>query len=1055
MNTLRNRLFGLAASLALVALVIGLPALLLATTPGYLPSIRSWDDLVAFLASPDDGTLAWLAIWAVGWIVWVILAGLILTEVIAAIRAVRPPQVRAVAWPQQLVRNLVATAALLFIATPTLAALPAPVATAQPLPAKPTPDPDEARARNIAAPATINYVVRPGDSLWRIAEHHLGDGNRYPEIVDLNIKLLRRGPDFIREGWTLRLPASKKATSYDTYTVRKGDTLSEIALKELGNAHAWPKIADASRHIIQPDGRRLTDPDEIDIGWTLHIPIPAVADPDVTPPEPEPVDAPVPAPTPTVTTAAPTPTPRPTPTTASLTPTTDTSPSTTDPAQIPELTHADSDADEVQPPWMLIGITGAGALLGGALWLVMRKLRARQRRHRRPGRFPAQPDPQLLPVERSVHLAASAGAEDHVLYLDATLNSLAASLSFAEQPMPQLAAVQLSPGGITLHLAEPVERLADPWVGEGAAWFLAHAQFPEPDHAEQTAPYPLLVTVGSDDDGGIWLVNPEQYGTVTISGDADYADDLARHLAAQIAVNPWSEDARVECIGVAGEIRPLSPARIHHHDKPTHLVDMVTEAVEHSDRLDQTRAVDTATARANDAGYDIWHGRLILLAHQNAGFAEPLRNLVSSRPGRTGAAVVIIASDGEDDSRLHLNASSDGRLNVPELGLDLVAVGITIDEAGGFAQLVERANVLQDAPIPVSTEAVGWESLADVTGAIRSEHTLPRDAVDDPDNPASSILPAPDEAYLDTASTTADDLNRLAPKVSTETTKAVAAADPTLDAELREWHDPASTRPKLRLLGPVSLQLGGSGEPAAADTGKAALLELIAFLATRTRGATTQQVADAMRIADGSVRSKVGKLRDWLGKDPSTGQYYLPLMHQTDVAKTTGTPAYELRGVLVDADLFRRLHLRGKTKGADGLDDLAAALTLVTGEPLTGFKDRRGNWVYDGDRPDQQYIVAIADVAHIVATAALEAGDKLAARQAALVAIKASPAEEIARRDYEAAGGHLNDRTQIQGSLFPDDEDWPDRTRAIEARAIRGLSEKRWVGLARHAGIAR
>lgn len=215
MNTLRNRLFGLAASLALVALVIGLPALLLATTPGSLPSIRSWDDLVAFLASPDDGTLAWLAIWAAGWIVWVILAGLILTEVIAAIRAVRPPQLRAVAWPQQLVRNLVATAALLFIATPTLAALPAPVATAQPLPAKPTPDPAEARARNIATPATINYVVRPGDSLWRIAEHHLGDGNRYPEIVDLNIKLLRRGPDFIREGWTLRLPASKKATTYD------------------------------------------------------------------------------------------------------------------------------------------------------------------------------------------------------------------------------------------------------------------------------------------------------------------------------------------------------------------------------------------------------------------------------------------------------------------------------------------------------------------------------------------------------------------------------------------------------------------------------------------------------------------------------------------------------------------------------------------------------------------------------------------------------------------------------------------------------------------------
>lgn len=109
----------------------------------------------------------------------------------------------------------------------------------------------------------------------------------------------------------------------------------------------------------------------------------------------------------------------------------------------------------------------------------------------------------------------------------------------------------------------------------------------------------------------------------------------------------------------------------------------------------------------------------------------------------------------------------------------------------------------------------------------------------------------------------------------------------------------------------------------------------------------------------------------------------------------------------------------------------------MTGEPLTGFKDRRGNWVYDGDRPDQQYIVAIADVAHIVATAALEAGDRLAARQATLVAIKASPAEEIARRDYEAAGGDLTDRAVIQESPFCDDEDWPARTRAIEQRAAR------------------
>ena len=324
MTTLRNRLLGLAASLALLALVIGLPALLLALTPTYVPDIGSWDNLVAFLASPNDGTLAWLAIWALGWTVWVGLTGLVLTEVIAALRRIRAPQLRLLGWPQNLVRNLVATAALLFIATPTLTALPAPVAAAQPVPAGPTPDPADTQAkRDAIRPATIDYVVQPGDSLWEIAKRHLGDGNRYPEIVDLNTKLLRRGPDFIRQGWTLQLPAVEKVNGYERYTVRKGDTLSEIALEELGDAHAWPRIADASRGITQPDGRRLTDPDEIDIGWTLQIPmraVPAGAQPEPEPvdePEPEPVDEPEPSPTAAVTQ---TPTAMATPPTVPLTP---------------------------------------------------------------------------------------------------------------------------------------------------------------------------------------------------------------------------------------------------------------------------------------------------------------------------------------------------------------------------------------------------------------------------------------------------------------------------------------------------------------------------------------------------------------------------------------------------------------------------------------------------------------------------------------------------------------------------------------------------------------
>lgn len=1024
MTNVRSRLAGLGASLLLTAIVVALPVLLIATRPTRLPS----------LASPDDGTLALLAIWGISCIVWVLLTGLIATEVVAAIRGFRSLQLRAAGWPQNLVRNLVATAALLFVATPTMTALPAPVASAQPIPTPLAPDrPSSPGKAAPTGPPTVDYVVERGDSLWRIAELHLGDGNRYPEIVDLNTKLLRRGPDFIRQGWTIKLPAVEKVNGYNKYTVRKGDTLSEIALEELGNAHAWPKIADASRRIVQPDGRRLTDPDQIDIGWTLHIPTRAVAPAVET--EPDPVDEPDPRPTPPTATATAAPSPTPSPTSGTRTT------SVSAPSDVPEPSTDTADTEDqnedVLPVWMLLGIMGPGVILAGALWWSLRRRRRNQFRHRRPGRRPATVEPDLVPVERSIHLAATTGAEDLVQHLDAALKTLATQSGFDGHPMPQLAAVQLNGHGITLHLTEPVDQLPPPWTGEGSEWHLAPAHFAQLERSEQAAPYPLLVTVGADSDGGLWLVNAEQFGTLTVSGDPDYVTDLARAVTAELAVTPWAEDARVECIGVAGEVRPLNPARIRHHDEPTHIVDLVTGAIEHAERLDATNAPDAPTARATDADLDTWPAHLLVITGNHAGLAGPVRTMIVERPGRTGTAVVLVGAAAGDDSNLHFNLTSNGRLAIPELGLDLVPVGITSDEAEGFARLLVQADTLADAPIQVSTYAEqGWESLADQTGAIREDLTVPRNTPDDATT--TNLLPEVDDQYLDTAATTADDLARLAPKVPIATSAAVAAADPTLDADLADWNDPASVRPKLRLLGPVAVELADGGEPAVVGASKGSFVELLAFLATRTRGATTQQVADALRIDPARVRNTVNRLRDWLGEHPESKQPYVPLMSRTHATKTSGVRAYELQGVLIDADLFRRLRLRGQAKGPAGFDDLRTALSLVTGEPLTGFKDNRGNWVYDGERVDQQYVVAIADVAHIVATAEHQAGNHLAAREAALIALKADPYGETALLDYQAAGGPaLGEPPDLQESPFPSDEDWPERTREIVNHTVR------------------
>ncbi len=65
-----------------------------------------------------------------------------------------------------------------------------------------------------AEPEPVTVTVQRGDSLWRIAARHLGSGDRWREIFDLNRGRVQadgrslRNPHLIQIGWVLELPAS-------------------------------------------------------------------------------------------------------------------------------------------------------------------------------------------------------------------------------------------------------------------------------------------------------------------------------------------------------------------------------------------------------------------------------------------------------------------------------------------------------------------------------------------------------------------------------------------------------------------------------------------------------------------------------------------------------------------------------------------------------------------------------------------------------------------------------------------------------------------------------
>lgn len=63
-----------------------------------------------------------------------------------------------------------------------------------------------------------------------------------------------------------RLQAPPQSGKVDYYVIQKGDTLSAIAKKFLGNASAYPKLFEANREVIK-------DPDLIYPGQKIRIPL--------------------------------------------------------------------------------------------------------------------------------------------------------------------------------------------------------------------------------------------------------------------------------------------------------------------------------------------------------------------------------------------------------------------------------------------------------------------------------------------------------------------------------------------------------------------------------------------------------------------------------------------------------------------------------------------------------------------------------------------------------------------------------------------------------------
>ncbi|MGS0688847.1 LysM peptidoglycan-binding domain-containing protein [Nakamurella sp. GG22] len=865
----------------------------------------------------------------------------------------------------------------------------------------------------------VDVTVRPGDTLSEIAQDHGAadwtsvwqanagrtepDGERFTD------------PDYLEPGWTITIPAAAAdsgpgaADSGDDspagtrVLVRPGDTLSGIAAAHGADPAA---VLAANTGVRQPDGQQLTDPDDIEPGWTLTIPsgaapssapVPGTADSARSPAAPSPGTAdsarPPAAPAPGTADSARQPA-APAPGTAdSARPPAAAAPGTADSGA---GAAADAVAADSAPQGSsLVGtdfavFAGGGGVLAALLLAALIRARRRQLRHRRPGELLAGTPAGLLAVERALRSVGGARAAD-AQWLDEALRGLGHTVAAGGDDLvvPDILAVCASVTRLRLVLADPgASAVFGAWsVQPDGSWTLDRGQPTgyDPERRDrEVPPYPALATVGYTAGGEHWLLDLERVGALTLTGDAERAVNLARFLAAELAHNSWAELLQVTLVGFGAEMARMHPDRLTYTADPAAAL-----AAAAAQRRSVAAVVDESglpvlQGRGRGIAGDAWAPHVLLIAPDalpDRGTLTDLLGAITDRPDRSTVALVVTTGDCTDADAAAdgfvLRVDEHGVLSIPALGLELIAQQIPAGQAGQLAQLLALAadtdRAAAASPLPAGTPA--------------STHPRP-----EPDDQrwarADSALPLPQQVYLEQTATTSEDLQAMAPVVQADVRERLAATDRDLDDDVRQWTDPASNRPRIAVLGSITVHATGGASPRPLSAMKG---EIAVYLAMHPTGVSPEQYGTDLWPDDPGIagstklRNSIYELRRAFGVNARTGTEYLPRN-----AATTGA-LYRLQDVLVDAELFRRLRLRGFTRDdqADRLADWWQALGLVRGAPFSA--QRPGGYGWLAARPvDHQYTATIVDLAHAVATHHLAAGEPDRAEAAAKVALAAA-----------------------------------------------------------------
>jgi hypothetical protein len=642
-KTVKDVLAGLVSIVALLALLGGVPYAL-ATWIGWpLPRQLPALSMQTLRAPVDSGTLINLLALVV-WLAWAQFTACVIIELKAAASGSGlPPRMPLGGLNQLLARQLVAAVLLLTssaagLAPTRLAAMGAgaapphrPPAVTATVEARATSDVGKqasVAARNQAARATEAsthgarkvYVVQPPqgrhhESLWEIAERHLGDGRRYREIFELNHG--KEQPDgdrlslasLIRPGWVLDMPAD----AVGVRIVHDQATIGTVPAS--AGAHAG---AGAGSGAGSGAGA----------GAAPH-------------------EAPAPA--------------------------------------------------ERQSPGMAALELSAAALLAAGLLAALGRKRRQQLWHRAFGRRILLPSGDAAAAEEAIRIGADAEAA-HLL--DVGLRALSRALAAAGRSLPTVYAARLTAEGLELQLAPADPQAPEPWqaLAGGATWRLpagpALQSLDERFLRDVLAPYPGLVSLGTDEHGRILVDLEAAYGVISLKGPVEQRRALLAAVAAELATNRWSDHMRITLVGFGDELTLLAPERIRAAAKLRDVLPELEAQAEETRRAMAASGIDSVlTGRSRGVLGEAWMPHYLLVAEQPD--PEELDRLVRLSGIWQRTPMGSLVAGEVPGATWSWEVSDDGRISVPLLGLEAEAQLLPASQYRAVVELFRAASRLE------------------------------------------------------------------------------------------------------------------------------------------------------------------------------------------------------------------------------------------------------------------------------------------------------------------------------------------------------------------------